>query len=69
MAVLTRDVTRAGAGDEPIDVLVSGVVNRTRLLIDVDGDGDNITSAILDELRSAGIHAVDVSQLDALDNQ
>lgn len=63
IAVLTYEVIRTAAGDEPIRALVSGTVNKTRLVIDVDGDGSNITSAILDQLRAAGIVAVDVAQL------
>lgn len=69
MAVLTYDVTRASAGDEPIRALVAGEVNKTRLIIDLDGDGSNITDAILDALRSAGPVATDVTQLAQLDNQ
>jgi hypothetical protein len=69
VAVLTYAVTRADAGTVPIRALVSGVVNKTRLIIDADGDGDNITPAILDQLRSYGIVALDVQQLGGTDNQ
>jgi len=69
MAMLTYDVTRTGAGNEPVNALVSGTVNATRLVVDADGDASNITAAILDELRSAGIVATNVTQLANLDNQ
>jgi hypothetical protein len=69
VAVLTYDVSRTGAGDVKIRALVKGVVNKNRLLIDVDGNGNNITSAILDQLRDMGIVPIDVAQLSTLDNQ
>lgn len=69
LAVLTYDVTRADAGDVAIRALIAGKVNKRRLLIDADGDGDNITNAILDQLRSMSIVPIDVSQLSKLDNQ
>jgi hypothetical protein len=68
-AVLTYDVSRTGAGDVPIRALVGGKVNKNRLLIDVDGNGNNITVLHIDQLRGYGIHAVDVSQLSKIDNQ
>lgn len=68
-AVLTYPVVAAGAGDEPARVLVAGRVNATRLVVDADGDASNITAAILDELRSYGIVALDVEQLGAADNE
>lgn len=69
LAVLTYEVTKTGAGTEPIRALVAGCVNKDRLLIDVDGNGDNITDAHLDQLRAHGIVAQDVKQLSVLDNQ
>lgn len=69
MAVLTYTATKAAGGDLPVRVLVWGEVNRDRLLIDADGHGNNITTAILDQLRAAGIMASKVKQLSTLDNQ
>lgn len=69
IAVLTYEVTRSAAGDQPIRPLIAGDVNEKRLVIDADGDGRNITRAILDQLRSVGIVALPVEQLAALDNQ
>lgn len=65
VAVLTYDVTRTGAGDEPIRALVTGRVNKNRLVIDVGG---SITAAIIDQLRSMSIVPLDVKQLAGLDN-
>ncbi len=67
--VLTYEVTKAGSGDLPIRSMCCGKVNKNRLIIDVDGSGANITAAILDQLRSTGIVAIDVAQLSTLDNQ
>jgi hypothetical protein len=50
-------------------VLVEGEINRDRLLIHADGDGDNIDAPIRDQLRSYGIVASPVQQLAQLDNQ
>jgi hypothetical protein len=69
IGVLTYNVYRASAGDTKVRAMVSGTVNKRRLIIDADGNGTNITAAILDELRSAGILAVDSKNLAALDNQ
>lgn len=63
VAVLTYDVTALGAGDVAIRALVRGVVNRNRLIIALDGNGTNITPAILDQLRDVGITPIDVQQV------
>lgn len=67
--VLTYDVTAAGAGDEAIRSMISGQVRKEKLIIDADGDGSNITDAILDELRNYGITPVNVDELNIPDNQ
>lgn len=67
--VLTNEISRATAGNEPFRMMVSGKVRKNRLIIDVDGDGDNITDAILDQLRGIGITPVDVPKQSKLDNQ
>jgi hypothetical protein len=68
-AVLTYPVVAAGAGDEAASVLVTGVVDRSRLVVDADGDSSNLTDAHVDTLRSYGIVANTVEQLAGLDNQ
>ena len=67
--VLTYDVTAAGAGDEAIRSMISGEVRKEKLIIDADGDGSNITDAILEELRDYGITPVNVNELNIQDNQ
>lgn len=67
--IVTYDVVAAGAGDEAIREMVSGSVRKERLIIDADGDGSNITDAILDELRSYTLVSIDVSELNIYDNQ
>lgn len=69
VAILTYEVVRTGAGDTPIRALIGGVVNSTRLIIDVDGDGSNVNNAVRDQLRHVGITPLDVEQLAELDNQ
>ena len=62
------DVVAAGAGDVPIQALISGEVRSNLLVIDADGDGTNITDAILDGLRDYGIIPVTVKELGEFDN-
>jgi hypothetical protein len=69
MAVLTYPITVAGAGDTPIRALIAGEVNSSRLVIDADGNGSNITSTILDTLKARGIVGRPVLQTAVLDNQ
>lgn len=68
-AVITYEVVATGAGDIPIRALVSGQVKKERLVVQADGDGDNITKAHLEVLRDYGIVAIPVKQLAGLDNQ
>jgi hypothetical protein len=68
-AILTYDVTAAGAGDVAIRDMVSGSVRKGRLIIDADGDGSNIDNAVLDELRNYSLVSIDVQELNILDNQ
>ena len=67
--VLTYDVTATGAGDEAIRSMISGEVRKEKLIIDADGDGSNITDAILEGLRDFGITSVNVEELNIQDNQ
>lgn len=68
-AVLTYDVTAAGAGDEQIRAMIAGSVRKERLIISADGDGSNITDAILDQLRDFTVVSTDVQELNINDNQ
>lgn len=68
-AILTYDVTAAGAGDVPIRAFEKGKVNFNRLVIDADGDNTNVTSAVKDQLRDYGIEVIDAQDLSILDNQ
>lgn len=56
-------------GIASIRALAEGQVNRDRLIIHKDGDGDNITVPQREELRNYGIVPTPVSQLAQLDNQ
>ena len=68
-AVLTYDVTAAGAGDVSIRDMVAGSVRFQRLIVAADGDASNITPAIIDQLRDYSIVAIDVQELNIYDNQ
>jgi len=68
-AVVTYDIVAAGAGDESIRAMVSGVVRKELLIIDADGDGSNIDNAVLDELRDYTLISIDVQELNIQDNQ
>lgn len=62
-AIATYDIVAAGAGDVAARVLVGGEVNRNRLIIAADGNGNNITAALIDQLRNVGITPIDVQDL------
>jgi len=63
IAVLTYEVEALGAGDISARCLIDGEVNRNRLVIAADGNGNNITPALLDQLRDYGIVPIDVQAL------
>jgi hypothetical protein len=64
--VLAYEVTAAGAGDVPVDVIVRGTVNLDRILQD---DAGAVDAAVQDELRGNGILAKTVLQIAQEDNQ
>lgn len=68
-AVITYDVTAAGAGDIAVRDMVSGSVRGPRLIIDADGDNSNVDNAVLDQLRDYSLITIDVQELNILDNQ
>jgi len=68
-AVIVNDVVATGAGNEPVRPMISGHVRKEKLIIDADGDGSNITDAILDQLRDFTIVSDDVQELNIFDNQ
>lgn len=67
--VITYPVTAAGAGDIAVRVLIAGIVNKSRLVIDDDGDDTNVDAKVRDQLRDYKIDVVDVTELNELDNQ
>lgn len=69
IAILTYEVVATGVEDIPARVGVAGKYRKEKLIIDADGDGSNITNAILDQLRSYGLVPVDVQELNIQDNQ
>ena len=68
-AILTYDVTAAGAGDVQSRVGVAGSYRKERLVIDADGDASNVDQAVIDQLRDYGLVPIDVQELNILDNQ
>lgn len=67
--IVTYDVVAAGAGDEAIRAGVAGSYRKQRLIIDGSAAGVGITDAIIDQLRDFGLVAIDVQELNILDNQ
>ncbi len=68
-AVVSYDITAAGAGDVSIRAIVKGNVKLEKLVIDADGDASNVDAAVTDELRDYAIVALSVQELNILDNQ
>lgn len=68
-AILTYDVTAAGAGDVAIRAGVAGKYRKEKLVIDADGDDSNIDAAVIDQLRDYGLVPLNVSELNIQDNQ
>ncbi len=66
-SVLTYAVTAAGAGDIKARVLILGTVNKSRLVINADGNASNIDGVVCDLLRDVGITPVEVQQLPGYD--
>lgn len=69
LCILLHESVRTGSGDNYVRVATTGKANLGRLVIDADGDASNVTDAIRDQLRSAGIETDVVNELGVLDNQ
>jgi len=71
LAVLSYDVIGVGGinFEIPIRALIAGKVRKERLIIDVDGDASNVDDVVIDQLRDFSIIAIDVQELNILDNQ
>jgi hypothetical protein len=69
--VLIFDVENTGGApaDFPVRVPNSAKVNKTRLVIDADGDDSNIDAAVRDQLRVYGIDPIDAVERNIPDNQ
>lgn len=67
-AVLGYELTATGAGDLTARPIVDGLVRKEKLIIDLDGDGSNVSNTVIDQLRDFGIAALDVGELNAADN-
>ena len=68
-AILTYDVTAAGAGNVAIRAGIAGKYRKEKLIIDADGDDSNIDAVVIDELRDYGLVPLNVSELNIQDNQ
>ncbi len=66
--VTSVEVVAVGSGEEPVRVLISGVLNKQRLVIDADGDDSNIDLVVRDALRNYSLIPVDVTELNTFDN-
>ena len=68
-AIMTYDVTAAGAEDTSIRPAIAGEFRKERLIIAADGNATNVDAAVLDAMRDYGLVAISVKQLAAYDNQ
>lgn len=69
VAVSLSEVVAAGAGDDPVGVMLGGRVDESKLIIDGSAPGVGITEAIKDSLRTFGIIVESYEETAALDNQ
>ena len=67
-AVLTHDLSVAGAGTETVRAVVRGTVNYNKLVIDGAADLSTFTAAHADGARDAGILIKDATELGVYDN-
>lgn len=67
-AVLTYEVVATGPGDRLVRVLTQGKLAKKRMVIHADGDDSAIDGAVLDQLRSYGITAEVIQELNYYDN-
>lgn len=63
--ILTIESVRTGAGQNSVRVLVGGKVRLDKLLFD---NAEAVTQYTVDDLREFGINAIDVTELNMLDN-
>jgi hypothetical protein len=68
-AVLTYEVTATSAGDVHTRVAIGGVFNKSRIVINADGDNSNVDNTVLDAMRLYGLYAETVQDISVLDNQ
>lgn len=68
-AIMTYDVTAAGAEDKSIRPAIAGEFRKERLIIAADGNATNVDAAVLDAMRDYGLVAISVKQLAAYDNR
>ena len=69
VAVSLSEVVAAGAGDDPVGVMLAGRIDESKLIVDGTGPGVGITEAIKDSLRTFGIIVESYEETAALDNQ
>ena len=67
-ALITYPISRTGAGDIVASVMVGGQVREGSLVIQADGNADNVDGPVRDQLRNYGILAKPVAELSHLDN-
>lgn len=68
VGIATEQIIVTGAGTPPTRILISGKVRKERLIVQADGDDSNIDQIVRDELQQAGIQAINVKELQILDN-
>lgn len=69
VAVLTYEVVATGVSVKAIRPMITGKVQKEKLVIDADGDDSNIDGNVIDDLINNGIIAINASELNIADNQ
>lgn len=62
-AILTKEVVVTGSGDSAIRPAIAGQFDFGRLVVDADGDNQNLDQDEKDKLRRTGLIAIVVNQL------
>ena len=68
VGIATKEIIVTGAGTPPTRILISGKVRKERLIIQLDGDDSNVDQLVRDLLQATGIQAINVKELQILDN-
>lgn len=67
-AILTHELYKSSSGTLNTKVCIGGKFRKHKLIVDADGDAENLTADHIDQLRQRGIYVLTVQDLSVLDN-